>query len=300
MTALIDSYDAALFDLDGVIYLGDQAIPGVVTTIVTLRKLGIKVGFVTNNAARSPYEVAQHLRELGIDVEEKDIVTSAQAVARLMANSLPEGATVLVAGTKALRAEIEAVGLKVVASSTDRPAAVVVGFAPQLTWSELNDACFAIQAGAVWFGCNPDRTRPLLEGEAIGLGTILDAMRETMPEKEPILAGKPCRPLLDETLRRLGALHPIFVGDRLDTDIEGATAVGIDSLFVLSGSHGREELLAAPSERRPTYVAADISGLLLPPAGTGATPLDDLWRSALVAWDSANGDRGIVEDASAH
>ncbi|HSN10790.1 MAG TPA: HAD hydrolase-like protein, partial [Propionibacteriaceae bacterium] len=197
---------------------------------------------------------------------------------------------VLVAGTQALVDEIRAVGLVPVDSPSDQPVAVVVGYAPQLTWARINDACFAVQSGAAWYGCNPDRTRPQLEGQAVGLGTMLDAMRETMPDKEPILAGKPLRPLLDETLRRLGATRPIFVGDRLDTDIEGAHVVGIDSLFVLSGSHGPEDLLAAPPEHRPTYVAADISGLLHEPAGTGEGPLDDLWRSALDAWRDRDGD----------
>ncbi len=298
MTAVIDAYDAALFDLDGVIYLGAHAIPGVADAITALRERGVKLGFVTNNAARSPQTVAQHLQELGIDATPDDVVTSGQAVARLMAAALPKGAPVLVEGTPALVAEIRAVGLTPVATSADRPAAVVVGHDPQLTWADLNDACFAVQAGAVWYGCNSDQTRPLGDVQAIGVGAMLDAMRVTMPAQEPILAGKPRRPLLDETLRRLGANHPIFVGDRLDTDIEGAHVVGIDSMFVLSGSHGSGDLLAAPPERRPTYVSANISGLLRPPVGTGDGPLDELWRSAMAAWRDADGSRGTVEDAT--
>ena len=297
MTALIDAYDAALFDLDGVVYLGAHAVPGVAEAITALRRRGVKLGFVTNNAARSPQEVSDHLQTLGIDATPDDIVTSGQAVARLMAGALPAGASVLVAGTPALVAEVRAVGLTPVASSADHPAAVVVGYAPQLRWADLNDACFAVQAGAVWYGCNPDRTRPQIEGQAMGLGAMLDAMRVTMPDQEPILAGKPLRPLLDETLRRLGATHPIFVGDRLDTDIQGAHVVGIDSLFVLSGSHGPDDLLAASPDQRPTYMAADISGLLQPPVGTGDGPLDTLWRSALAAWQDADPTRGTVKEA---
>jgi ribonucleotide monophosphatase NagD (HAD superfamily) len=241
--------------------------------------------------------VADHLQKLGILATPDDVVTSAQAVARLMATRFPAGSPVLVAGTPALMAEIRAVGLTPVPSSKDHPVAVVVGFAPDLRWSDFNDACFAVQAGAVWYGCNPDRTRPQVEGQAIGLGAMLDAMRVTMPDLEPILAGKPRRPLLDETLRRLGASHPIFVGDRLDTDIEGAHVVGIDSLFVLSGSHGSDDLLAAPPDQRPTYLAADIAGLLQPPVGTGDGPLDDLWRSAALAWADADRLRGTVQEA---
>ena len=297
MTVVIDAYDTAVFDLDGVIYLGPVAVPGVADAITALRQRGVRVGFVTNNAARSPQEVADHLEELGIAATPDDIVTSAQAVARLVAARFSEGSPVLVAGTSALEAEIRAVGLTPVSSSAEHPVAVVVGYAPQLRWADLNDACLAVQAGAIWYGCNADRTRPQPEGQAIGMGAILDAMRVTMPGNEPILAGKPRRPLLDETLRRLGAKHPIFVGDRLDTDIEGAHVAGIDSLFVLSGSHGPEDLLAAPPEQRPTYVAADISGLLQPAVGTGDAPLDDLWRSALAAWQAADRDRGTDEVA---
>ena len=288
MTDVIEGYDTALFDLDGVIYLGDVAVPGAAETIVALHERGIKVGFVTNNAARSPQTVADHLVSLGIPVGPEDIVTSAQAVARLMADQLPAGAPVLVTGSPALADEVRGVGLVPVASSHDRPAAVVVGFWPRLTWAEINDACFAVQAGAVWYGCNPDLTRPSIEGEAIGLGTMLTAMKVTMPGQEPILAGKPCRPLLDETLRRLGGRRPIFVGDRLDTDIEGAHVVGIDSLFVLSGSHTEADLLAASPHQRPTYVAADISGLLAPAAGQGSVHVDEVWRDAKAAWDAAD------------
>ena len=288
MTDVISGYDTALFDLDGVIYLGDAPVPGAAETIVALHERGIKVGFVTNNAARSPQTVAEHLVALGIPAGPEDIVTSAQAVARLMADQLPAGAAVLVTGSPALADEVRAVGLVVVAGSGDRPTAVVVGFWPELTWAEINDACFAVQAGAAWYGCNPDLTRPSLQGEAIGLGTMLTAMKVTMPGQEPILAGKPCRPLLDETLRRLGGTRPIFVGDRLDTDVEGAHVVGIDSLFVLSGSHTEADLIAAGPLQRPTYVAADISGLLAPPAGAGSTHVDQVWRDAQAAWDAAD------------
>lgn len=288
MTDLIEAYDTALFDLDGVIYLGDVAVPDAVETIVALHERGIKVGFVTNNAARSPQTVADHLVSLGIPVGPEDIVTSAQAVARLMADHLPAGSSVLVTGSPALADEVRGVGLVPVTSSHDRPAAVVVGFWPKLTWDEINDACFAVQAGAVWYGCNPDLTRPSLQGEAIGLGTMLNAMKATMPGQDPILAGKPCRPLLDETLRRLGSSRPIFVGDRLDTDIEGAHVVGIDSLFVLSGSHTEADLMLAPPRQRPTYVAADISGLLAPPAGVGSRHVDRVWRDAQMAWQAAD------------
>ncbi len=317
MTAVIDGYDAALFDLDGVVYLGPDAVPGAADGIRGLRERGVQVGFVTNNAARSPNEVADHLDELGIPATPSDVVTSSQAVARLMAHDLPAGSPVLVAGTQALVEEVRRVGLVPVPDSMSKPAAVVVGFSPTMTWDELNEAAYAVQHGAVWYGCNPDRTRPTNRGLAIGLGTMLDTLGEVLPGQRPILAGKPYRPLLDETVRRLSATRPIFVGDRLDTDIEGANVVGMDSLFVLSGSHGWADLLAAPPAQRPTFVAVDLGGLLLPPVtaandcvavvdgvllprddgGSGVSCLTRLWTGAQLAWRAA--DLGAPLDVSA-
>jgi HAD superfamily hydrolase (TIGR01450 family) len=309
---VIAAYDAALFDLDGVVYRGPDAVPGAAEGIKALRDLGIKVGFVTNNAARSPSVVAGHLDDLGIPATADDVVTSAQAIAKLMAADLPRGAAVLVTGTDALLAEVRAVGLTPVKDANDRPVAVVVGFAPELTWDDLNEAAYAVQSGAVWYGCNPDRTRPTDRGLAIGLGTMLDALGEVLPGQRPIMAGKPFRPLLDETVRRLGTQRPIFVGDRLDTDIEGANAVGMDSMLVLSGSHGPEDLLAAEPRRRPTYVAADLRGLLVAPVAdhpdlvsiadgrllptsvaSSVDRLSLLWSAAQAAWRAADAGRPL-------
>ncbi len=304
---LIDSYDAALFDLDGVVYLGPDPVPAAPATVAELRRIGVQVGFVTNNAARSCEAVAEHLRQIGIEATAPDVVTSAQASARLLAERLRPGAPVLVTGTEALAREVVDAGLRPVRSAADRPEAVLVGFDPDLTWTDLNEACYAVQSGALWFGCNPDLTRPTERGLAIGLGAMLGAMTVTLPGQQPILAGKPYRPLLDETVRRLGTQRPVFVGDRLDTDILGANRAGMDSLFVFTGSHGPQDLIQAPPDQRPTWVAADVSGLLAPPLlpaadlavvqdtsiqpGPGARdPVALTWAVARAAWESA--DRG--------
>ncbi len=303
MTALIEAYDAALFDLDGVVYLGPDAVPAAPATIAALRARGTTVGFVTNNAARSPETVARHLTSIGVAADAADVVTSAQAVARVMAEAMPARSRVLVVGSEALADEIAAVGLEPY-SGSGVPAAVVVGFCEAITWRDLNEACFAVQRGARWYGCNSDRTRPTDRGLAIGLGAMLSAMGEALPGHEPVLAGKPARPLLAETIRRLGARHPLFIGDRLDTDIEGAQASGIDSLFVLSGSHGKTDLVVAPKNQRPTYIGLDLSALLDEPV-TGVSgsstatvrgQLERLWVIARECWAAA--DRGEVPDRS--
>ncbi len=263
MSDVIDGHDAALFDLDGVVYLGPAAVPGAAEGLSALRRRGVHVGFVTNNAARPPEVVVAQLQRLGVQADVSDVVTSAQAVARLAACELPAGGLVLVAGTQALADELRAVGLRVTADWRDHPDAVVQGYDPQMPWQTLNDASHAIQRGARWFTSNSDITRPTDLGLEPGAGAQIAAVRVCV-DVEPLEAGKPHPPLLRETIRRLDAHHPIFVGDRLDTDIAGAQAVGIDSLLVLSGAHGPKDLVTAPPEARPTHLGLDLRALLHP------------------------------------
>ena len=261
--ALIDGHDAALFDLDGVVYLGPDPVPEAPGTIAELRQRGIKIGFVTNNAARSAEVVAQHLTDIGIPAGPNDVVTSAQAITDLAAGALPAGARVLIVGTESLRDEARARGLQPVESAKDDPVAVIQGYDSQIAWPLLEEAGFALQAGAKWYAANPDITRPTDRGIVPGIGAQLDVVASTC-DVDPVIAGKPYRPLLEATISRLGSTSPIFVGDRLDTDIRGANAMKIDSLFVFTGAHGVADLLAAVPEDRPQNIAANLSGLLGP------------------------------------
>ena len=233
--ALIDGHDAALFDLDGVVYLGPHPVPAAPDTIAELRRRGVKVGFVTNNAARSAEVVAQHLTDIGIPTEASDVVTSAQAITDLAAEQLSAGAKVLIIGTESLRVEARSRGLVTVESAQDDPVAVIQGYDPHIDWALLEEAGFA----------------------------LLQVVATTCDAK-PVIAGKPYRPLLEATVSRLGCKAPIFVGDRLDTDIRGANAMTMDSLFVFTGAHGVADLLVATPEDRPQNIAVDLSGLLEP------------------------------------
>ncbi|MCL2736713.1 MAG: HAD-IIA family hydrolase [Propionibacteriaceae bacterium] len=264
MADLVDGYDLVGFDLDGVVYTGPEAVPGAASTIAEIRRRGIKVGFVTNNAQRGPQAVSEHLSRLGIPCAPEDVVTSAQATARVMAERLPAGAEVFVLGTQALVDEIAAVGLSPVETRSADTRAICVGYHPGLTWEQLNEGCFAVQDGATWYACNNDLNRPAPEGLAIGMGGILKAMGEALPGLAPRMGGKPAQPLFDETVRRLGGTRLLFVGDRLDTDVEGATLAGWDSLFVLSGSHSMADLEVAPPSQRPTYIGPDLTCLVAP------------------------------------
>ena len=260
---LIAAYDAALFDLDGVIYLGPDAVPGAAEGIAGLRALDTKVGFVTNNAARTPASVAEHLRDLGIAAQTSDVVTSAQAGAHLLRERFGLGAKVLVVGGGGIWAALAEVGLIGVRSADDDPVAIIQGWSADLRWEQINEAAVAIHRGAHWLATNTDLTRPTDRGIVPGNGAAVAAVRVAV-DVDPEVAGKPFRPLFDETIERLGVRKPIFVGDRIDTDIVGAVGMGIDSLLVLTGAHGAAELLAARPAERPTYLGWDVGALLEP------------------------------------
>ncbi len=260
---LANHYDAALFDLDGVIYLGPHAIPRVPESLKSLREAGIRVGFVTNNAARTPATVAAHLTELGIEAVPGDVVNSTMATIHMLAEHLEPGAKVLPVGTEALGEQLSSAGYTVVTSKDDAPDAVVQGYNPRIDWALLEEGAFAIQQGAKWFATNPDMTRPTERGLVPGCGTQIQVIGACV-RAEPEIAGKPYPPLLEETVRRLSAQNPIFVGDRLDTDILGANNVDMDSLFVFTGAHGKLDLRDADEAHRPTAIGYDVAALLAP------------------------------------
>jgi glycerol-1-phosphatase len=273
--AVIDAYDAALFDLDGVVYLGPVAVPGAAEGIAALRRRGTRVGFVTNNAARPPVAVADHLVELGIPAAAEDVVTSAQAGADLVRHRFGPGARVLAVGGEGVVAALGEAGLVAVWSADDEPVAVLQGWGFELTWQQLNEAAIAIHRGAHWVATNTDLTRPTDRGLVPGNGAAVAAVAMAVPTT-PEVAGKPYRPLLDDTMARIGARRPVFVGDRLDTDIAGAVNAGLDSMLVLTGSHGAADLLSARREERPTHLGHDLRALLDPPLTAVAEA--DGWR----------------------
>ncbi|MHA6763690.1 HAD-IIA family hydrolase [Streptacidiphilus sp. PAMC 29251] len=254
-------YDTALLDLDGVVYAGPRAIEHAVESLAEAREAGMRLAYVTNNASRTPKAVAAHLSELGVPAEPDDVITSAQAAARVVAGKVPEGAKVLVIGGEGLIEAVRERGLEPVRSLDDDPAAVVQGYDATVGWQQLAEASYAVAKGLPWVASNTDLTIPTARGTAPGNGTLVAAVR-TATGVEPEVAGKPLPPMHRETILRTGAKHPLVVGDRLDTDIEGAFNGGVDSLLVFTGVSRPEELPEAPAKYRPTYLAADLRGLL--------------------------------------
>jgi len=254
-------YDTALLDLDGVVYAGPNAIDHAVESLAQARAEGMQLAYVTNNASRTPDAVSAHLTDLGVPAQPSDVITSAQAAARMVADLVPKGSPVLVVGGDGLVEALKERGLKPVRSLDDDPLAVVQGFDSSVGWLQLSEACYAIARGLPWVASNTDLTIPTARGTAPGNGTLVAVVR-TATGAEPKVAGKPLPPMHRETIIRTGAKHPLVVGDRLDTDIEGAFNGHVDSLLVFTGISRPEELPTAPPQHRPTYLAADLRGLL--------------------------------------
>jgi glycerol 3-phosphatase-2 len=259
---LCAAYDAALLDLDGVLYVGPDPVPHAAEAVRAARARGMKAAYVTNNASRRSDVVAVHLTELGIPAEPEDVVTSGQAAVRWLAARVPAGSPVLVVGTDSLAEEVEAGGLRPVRRA-DGAVAVVQGLSPTTAWTDLAEASVVIRGGGLWVAGNRDTTYPSSRGPLPGNGAMVAAL-EVATGRHPVVVGKPEPELHRASVERVGSTLPLVVGDRLDTDVLGAVRAGADSLLVLTGVTDRAQLLAAPDGMRPTYVSSDLRGLLVP------------------------------------
>jgi glycerol-1-phosphatase len=282
---LAEAYDTALLDLDGVVYRGADAVPHAAEALRAAHDRGMRRAYVTNNASRTPEAVAEHLNELGVPATASEVVTSAQAAARMATACVGEGGRVLVIGGDGLMAAVRELGLKPVASADDMPDIVVQGYSPDLGWKDLAEATYAVRRGVPWIATNTDTTVPTSRGIAPGNGTLVAAVGAASGVI-PQVAGKPELPLHRESILRSGATRPLIVGDRLDTDIEGAVRGNTDSLLVFTGVTTVRDLLAAPPERRPSYLAEDLRGLLnshVAPTREGVNFVSARWSAAVVS-----------------
>jgi ribonucleotide monophosphatase NagD (HAD superfamily) len=234
------AYDVALLDLDGTVYLAGAAIAGAPEALRKAAAAGMRLAYATNNASRTPAAIAALLVGFGVSATPQDVVTSAQAAARMLAERLPAGAPVLVVGGSGLRMALRERGLRPVSTAAERPQAVVQGYAPGISYSLLEEGGLAVAAGALFVASNADLTLPTRRGSQPGNGAFI------------------------QVIATATGVRPLMVGDRLDTDIEGANRVGLDSLLVLTGVTGPAEAILAPPGQRPTYLAEDLAGLLEP------------------------------------
>lgn len=261
-TPIVEAHDLVMFDLDGVVYVGGEAIDGVAERIERVRAAGRHVAFVTNNASRTPDKVADKLVAVGVEASATDVVTSAQASARLLVEQHGAGAKILLLGGEGLRVALLEAGLEPV-EEPEGAVAVASGYGPDVRWRDIMRASVLVRDGLPYVASNTDMTIPTPYGLAPGHGVLVRTIAG-FAGVEPTVAGKPERPLMEETVRRVGGDRPIMVGDRLDTDIEGAHAIGVPSLLVLTGVSWLPDLAAAVPELRPTYISPTLEGLFEP------------------------------------
>jgi len=324
---LVASYDGVVCDLDGVVYRGDEAVPGAVDTLGMVVADGVSLVFATNNASRAPDVVAAHLVDLGLDAAGWSVVTSSQAAAAHLAGRLAPGTRVCAVGGPGVAAALVEAGLAPVSAAEvadaaadqhgEPVAAVVQGLGVDVTWSDLTEVGHLVRAGATWVATNLDPMLPTSRGPAPGNGALVAAVRATT-DVRPHVVGKPGADLFALSRARLGSApeRTLVCGDRLDTDVEGAHAAGLDSLLVLSGASRLRDLAFATGGARPTYVARDLAGLVAPalrlapapgdavlvdhdgvPRVRTASPEDALRGLVCAAWDARDRGRPVSADS---
>ena len=324
---LAEAYDLALVDLDGVAYRGPLPIDHAADGLTSARERGLRLVYVTNNASREPESVADQLTTLGIPTQPDEVMTAAQAAAKVLETRLAPGAKVLVIGGAGLRTAVTTSGFTIVGSADDEPDAVVQGFAPELGWTDLAEAAYAVGRGAWYVASNLDLSLPTARGYAPGNGSLVGAVVNATGVT-PDSAGKPSPRMYELAVERAGAERVLVVGDRLDTDLAGARAGGYPGLHVLTGVNtARDDVLAEP-HLRPHLIGEDLRALLVAhpeprleggwwvsrgaaarvndgrleldetQLSTDADPVDIVRAACAAAWDSADSGAGAVDPAS--
>jgi len=255
----LEAVENLIVDMDGVLWRGDQPLPGLERFFQTVRRLGVRFVLATNNASKSGDEYVAKLKRFGVQVTLDEILTSPQATAAYLAQHAPQ-ARVFVIGEPGLAAELRARGLDVVNDAPARATHVVVGWDRTLTYDKLAEACLLIRRGATFIGTNPDVTYPSERGIVPGNGATLAALRASTGV-EPIIIGKPQPEMMLQAMARMGGTpeNTAVVGDRLDTDILGGHNAGLTTILVLTGVTSLEE--AHDGAIRPDYVFQDIGGV---------------------------------------
>jgi glycerol-1-phosphatase len=288
---LADRYDAILFDLDGVLYRGDEAIPGAADTVRDLRARNKGLAFVTNNSSRTPEQVGEKLAGLGIEADPVEIVTSAVATAVLLAKRGVRRAFVI--GEAGIRQALRHKGIEVLDGSPDEVDVVVIGWDRSVDYEKLKAASLLVQRGAGLVATNPDASYPAPDGLWPGAGAILASVTTTTGAT-PEIVGKPNAPLFELARERAGGGAAISVGDRLDTDVAGASRLGWDSLLVFTGVTHPANLVRA--EDLPTYVGGDLSALVRPAASVQPMGLDDTRGVGTLLRAAGLNDDRLVDD----
>lgn len=257
--SLLRPLRAVVCDMDGVLWRGDSALPGLQAFFDLLREQELNYMLVTNNASRTPEQYVEKLARLGVEVTADQILTSALAAADYVAARAESGALVYPVGGRGVEEALRSRGLRI--SEGDEADYVVVGWDRQLTWECMATATLLIRRGAHFVGTNPDRTFPSEKGLVPGAGAQL-AMLRASTDVEPSVMGKPEPVLYRQALERLDAqaAESLMIGDRLDTDILGGIRMGMPTALVLSGVHAADSIQSSPIH--PDLVFEDLARLV--------------------------------------
>ena len=291
----LGDYDGLILDADGVIYRGPEPVEHSIEVLGPITE-AMPWCVLTNNAANAPSVVSDKLCGLGLRATVDNVVTSPQgAVAYLRAHGFADGAHVLVVGGAGIEEALRDGGFVPTRDRHHNVIALVQGFGPTVGWRDLAEASYAIADGAVWVATNLDRNIPTEFGLAPGNGALVAAVREAIGRGPDAVTGKPEPLLFEVAAERMASTRPLVIGDRLDTDIEGANRAGMDSLLVLTGVVSVNDLATlatADPLRRPTFLAADLRALrgstadlrISPEAPEDVDPLSSLRRALARAW----------------
>lgn len=259
--ALADAFDGLLVDLDGVVWIGRETVPGAIDTLVRLIAGGKEVVFVTNNSVKQPSEYATRLRDAGIEIPDDRVLTGGAVTARLAAERIGPGGTAFVIGAPGFKETVAAAGLTLLEGEAGQSAdAVVVSAHREFDYAELLTATRALQGGAALFGTSRDPTLPMPGGAWPGTGATLAAV-ETASGKRAETGGKPEPHLFDQARKLIPeAARVAMIGDRIASDVEGGRRAGLATVLVLTGASTRAEAEAANPP--PDHVIDDLPALL--------------------------------------
>lgn len=254
---LLDNIQHLIIDMDGVLYRGDEAIPGTKEFIEFLRTQGIGFTLATNNATKTQQQFVDKLAGMGVSVYPEEILTSSLATASYLASIAPMGTRVFVVGQDGLRLALHEAGFDLVEKEAEY---VVVGMDFTICYERLKDAALQIRAGARFIGTNPDRTFPSELGIVPGAGSLL-AFLKAATGMSPTIIGKPETAMMEQALAQMGAQSATtaVLGDRLETDILAGQRAALCTLLVLSGVTDRA--LLAESTIQPDLVFGDVGHL---------------------------------------
>jgi len=261
LSPLVAAYDHLLIDLDGCVWVGDTPTPHAREALAELRNSGKKIAFVTNDSRLAPEEYVRKLWSMGLQASLEEIVTVGSAIQYVLAGREPRRPTYVI-GSPAIFRHVSDAGQRIV-NGTDRASRaeiVVVAGHDEFSFDELRTATQAVLNGAEMIAAGRDRTFPTTDGYWPGTGAIVAAL-EYATERVARSVGKPDVMLFETALDRLGPGRSLMVGDRLDADLAGAAAAGLDGAIVLTGVTTRAQAEAA-EDPAPVAVADSLYALV--------------------------------------